>query len=231
MAGDAPKIVALTLAVATTVGVAAIWLPKLLGAAAGADTELITQLKTAERDGLQLPVLGGTLNGHRVAYQRITVTVEAGERSATVLATLDFTGQVGPTEVSSLGVEKIVFVSDGKAWKPQSSLAPRLTAVVNALEGRRRALEAGDVRLLSRLAGVTDGGGLGPEADQWLALLERKLQVDAWFIRLERDGADVSEQYRMDGFGRDRPFRSAGPRKLHLELSVGGEFFFPTGLM
>ena len=231
MASEGPKIVALSLAIATAVGLAAIWLPKLLGAASGADVELITQLKTAERDGLQLQVRGGTLTGHKVAYQRITVTVDEPARRATVLATLDFTGEVGQTEVSSLGVEKVVFVSDGKDWKPEGSLAPRLVAVVNALESRRRALEAGDGSRLAHLAVLTDGGSLGAEAEQWLAMVERTLRVDAWFIRLERDGADVSEQYRMEGVGRDRPFRAAGPRRLHLELFPGGEFFFPAGLM
>lgn len=231
MAGEAPKIVAISLAGAVAVGLASLWLPRLLGAASGPEGELITQVKTAERDGLTLEVKAGTLEGRKVSFERITVTVEEGGRKATVLATLDFTGKVGLTEVSSLGVERIPFVFDGKDWKPEGTLAPRLAAVVEALEQRRRAFEAGDGVRLRRLAGVVDGGSLGPDAEEWLALVSSKFQVDAWFIRLERDSAEVSEQYRIEGVGRDRPYRSSGPRRLHLERSPGGQFFFPTGLM
>ena len=174
-------------------------------------------------------MLGANLVGKKVHYQRMTVTVDVPEKRATVLATLDFTGKLGVTEVSSLGVEKVVFVHDGSDWKPETSFAPRLVAVVTALENRRRALQLGNRAALVRLARAADGG-LGTEADAWLDLLERKLMVDAWFIRLDRDQVQVSEQYRMDGFGRDRPFRSAGPRRLDLQASEG-EFFFPNGLM
>ncbi len=231
MASEAPKIVALSLAVAAAVGLAVVWLPRMLGAAGGSEVEVITLLKTRERDGLELAVAGGTLVSHSVAYQRITVTVDEAARRATVLATLDFTGTVGHTDVSSLGVEKIPFVSDGKEWRPEGSWAPRLVAAVNALERRRRGFEAADRPRLTRLAGVTDGGGLGDEAERWLGLADCRLRVDAWYLRLERDEATASEQYRIEGVSQDRPFRSAGPRKLHLQLSDGGEFFFPTGLM
>ncbi|MBS1150320.1 MAG: hypothetical protein H6Q89_2018 [Myxococcaceae bacterium] len=223
------KVLGLAVAVAVVGALGLIWLPRLLGKVAGPEVELITRLKEAEKEGLELSVLGGTLTGKKVHYQRITVTHDPAARRATVLATLDFTGALGRTEVSSLGVEKISFVYDGTDWKPESSLAPRLVAVVTALESRRRALEAGNRGAAQKLARAGDAG-LGSEADAWLGLLERKLSVDAWFIRLERDQVQVSEQYRLEGFGRDRPFRSAGPRRLDLQASEG-EFFFPNGLM
>lgn len=229
MQGESPKVLALGIAVAVVIAAGVLWLPRLLGEAAGPDVELITQLKTAESEGLEIPLAGGELRSNKLSYQRLTVSVVAPQKRAHVLGTLDFTGKLGATEVSSLGVEKVVFVYDGSSWKPQTTLAPRLAAVVKALESRRRALEAGDRGTLNRLAGVADGG-LGPEAEQWLALLERKLRVDAWFIRLERDEVQVSEQYRLEGFGADRPFLSAGPRRLTLRATEG-EFFFPNGLM
>lgn len=219
----------LAIAVAIFAGLAWVWAPRLLGKAAGPDTELITYLKVLERDGMELPVLGGTLESTKVHFQRLTVTVDASGRRAVVLGTLDFTGKLGMTEVSSLGVEKIAFVLQGVDWKPEGTVAPRLVAVVTALEARRRALEAGNRAALGALSLQADAG-LGDEAEQWLALLERKLKVDAWFIRLERDEVQVSEQYRLDGFGRDRPFRSAGPRRLDLR-AAGGQFFFPNGFM
>lgn len=205
-----------------------IWAPRLLGKAAGPDTELITLVKLAERDGFEVALPGGaTLKSQKLSYQRITVTPDETGKRATLVATLDFTGKLGDTEVSSLGVEKVGFGFDGTDWKPESSLAPRLAAVVQALEARRRAFNAGDRAALDRLS---RGAPLGPEAEVWLALTERKLQVDAWFIRLERDEVTVSEQYRLDGFGRDRPLRAAGPRRLTLR-AAGGEFFFPNGPM
>jgi type II secretory pathway pseudopilin PulG len=229
---DAPKILALTVAIAVAIGLGVIWVPRLLGSAGGTEVELITQLKRAERDGVDLPLRGGgRLISHHLTYQRLTVIPDADGKSATVLATLDLTGDFGQTQVSSLGVEKIPFVYDGTDWRPAGSMAPRLVAAVNALEQRRQALEAGDLQQLAQLARVTDGGSLGEDLDAWLQLLERKLRVDAWFIRLERDDAEVSEQYRAEGVGRDRPWRSSGPRKLHLELGAGGEFFFSAGLM
>ncbi len=226
---ELPKVLGLGLAVALVATLAWVGLPRLLGTAAGPDVELITQLKKAEQEGLELKVLGGSLTGKRVHYQRMTVSLEPGGRRATVLSTLDFTGELNGTEVSSLGVEKIVFGYDGTAWKPESNLAPRLVAVVTALESRRRALESGDRGTLQRLARAFDAG-LGKEADEWLALLERKVRIDAWFIRLDRDQVQVSEQYRMEGFGADRPFHSSGPRRLDLQ-AAGGQFFFPNGLM
>lgn len=227
--GELPKALGLGVAVLVVGALGVLWLPRLLGSAAGPDVELITLLKVAEKEGFEIPISGGTLRGKKVHYQRLTVSVDLPGQRATVLGTLDFTGNFGTTEVSSLGVEKIVFVYDGDGWKPQTTLAPRLVAVVQALERRRRALEAGDRGALVKLARAGDGG-LGAEADEWLGLLERKLKVDAWFIRLERDEVQVSEQYRLDGFGRDRPFRSAGPRRLNLQAAEG-EFFFPNGLM
>lgn len=222
------KVLALGLAVLVVVGLAVIWAPRLLGKVAGADTDVITLVKEAERDGLEIELgATGTLKGNKVSYQRITVTTEPDGTKATLLATLDFTGKLGRTEVSSLGVEKVSFRKDGVDWHPEGSLAPRLAAVVVALEARRRAFAAGDRAALTRLS---RGAALGDEGEAWLALTERKLQVDAWFIRLERDEATVSEQYRLDGFGRDRPFRASGPKRLTLRAS-GGEFFFPNGPM
>lgn len=228
--GEFPKVLALGAAIAVVASLLVLFGPKLVGEAAGPDVELITALKTAESEGLELQLPGGTLKSKKLSYQRLTVSVVAPHRRAQVSCTLDFTGRLGSTEVSSLGVEKIVFLYDGASWKPQTSLAPRLAAVVSALESRRGALEAANRGALSRLIRATDGGGLGTEAEQWLGLVERKLRVDAWFIRLERDAAQVREQYRLEGFTADRPFRSAGPRRLNLEQSEG-EFFFPNGLM
>ncbi len=227
---DLPKVLALALAVVVLGALGVIWVPKLLGKAAGPDVELITQIKQAEQDGFELPVLGRALVSKKVHYQRLTVSVDSSGKRATVLGTLDYNGLMGDTEVSSLGVEKVAFAYNGTDWKLETTLAPRLVAVVTALESRRRALESGNRSALEALTRGTDAGTLGTEAEAWLGLVERKLRVDAWFIRLERDAVQVSEQYRLDGFGRDRPFRSAGPRRLHLQAAEG-QFFFPNGLM
>lgn len=228
MSRELPKVLALGLAVLVVVALGIVWAPRLLGRVAGPDTDIITHVKEVERDGVEL-ALGpsATLKGKKLSYQRMTVTPDESGTKATLLATLDFTGSLGATEVSSLGVEKVVFVKDNTDWKPEGTVCPRLVGVVRALEARRQAFNAGDKNALLRLS---HDAPLGAEAEAWLALHERKLQVDAWFIRLERDEVTVSEQYRLDGFGKDRPFRAAGPRRLTLRAAEG-EFFFPNGPM
>lgn len=225
---DLPKVLALGLAVLVVVGLGFAWAPRLLGSVAGADTDVITLVKEAERDNFEDDLgTAGRLKSTKASYQRMTVTTEPDGKRATLIATLDFNGTLGRTEVSSLGVEKVAFVKDGMDWKLAGGHAPRLGGVLRALEARRRAFAAGDRATLTRLS---RGAPLGPEAEEWLGLTERTLQVDAWFIRLERDDVTVSEQYRLDGFGRDRPFRSSGPKRLTLRASAG-EFFFPNGPM
>jgi hypothetical protein len=212
--------------------------PRLLGKAAGPEIEIITFLKSTERQGLSLslPAIPTPLNAREHRFARITVRTEPGGKRAEALATLDFTGSLGSTEVSSLGVEWVPFTLKDGQWVPEGTVVPRLVAVVTALEARRQALEAGDTEALARLAAPAeaDGGGAvevgGPELEALLALKRRSYRVGAWFLRLERDEAVVTERWRLEGVLPSRPVDQHGERQLILKRR-GEEFFFSPSLM
>jgi hypothetical protein len=210
--------------------------PRVLGLAGGPEVEIITALKRTEGDGLSLalPGLATPLTSRQHHFDRITVRVEPGGKRAEALATLDFTGALGDTEVSSLGVEQVPFVFQDGDWVPEGRAAPRLAAVVAALETRRRALDTGDTETLARLSGPEGDGGRsvgvgGPELDTLLALERRRYRAAAWFIRLERDEAEATEHWRLEGDLPSRPVDQRGQQKLIL-LRHGEEFLFSSAL-
>lgn len=219
------------LAVATAVAVLA---PRMFGLAAGPEVEIITALKRTEGDGLSLALPGASqpLIGREHRFARITVRLEPGGKRAEALATLDFSGSLGDTEVSSLGVERVPFVLRDGRWEPEGLAAPRLAAVVAALEARRRALEAGDTEALARLKGPAgDGGGSGDAGlAELLALERRRYTARAWYLRLERDEAVVTEHWRLEGQLPSRPVDERGERRLSL-IRDGEEFLFSPALM
>ncbi|RJS18062.1 hypothetical protein DRW03_26315 [Corallococcus sp. H22C18031201] len=213
--------------------------PRLLGFAGGPEVEIITALKRTEKDGLTLPIpgAGAPLTSRTHHFSRITVAVAPGGQSAEAYATLDFQGALGATTISTAGVERVPFVLRNGDWVPATSQAPRLVAVVTALETRRRAMEAGRAGDLARLVSPAgDGGtpgvveGSGREWDDLLAVRHRRYGVESWYARLERDEAVVTEHYRLEGELPDRPVDSRGARELSL-VRVGDEFLFSLRLM
>lgn len=203
------------------------------GLDANAEGDIIGQLKATEREGLSLSVPGAAapLKSDRHHFDRITVEVDYPAGTAAAVATLDFDGKLGQTEVSSLGLEKIAFRYRDGAWKPEGSLAPMLTHAVARLEARRRALEANDPgRLLALWGGergqVPDDAALR----RVLAMSVKSYRVKAWYLRSERDQYLVSESYRLIAETPDRPVDEEGLRKLSLTRR-GQELFFWPGLM
>jgi hypothetical protein len=217
--------------------------PRMLGLAAGPEAEIITALKRLEKDGiaLSLPGAAAPLKSRELHYAHLTVRMEPGGQRAVVLATLDFTGSLGDTQVSSLGVEQVPFVLQDGDWRLEGRAVPRLAAVVGALEARRRALEAGKPEELARLSATEseDGGpqrqdgesvGVGePDLETVLALKKRRYRAEAWFIRLERDEAVATERWRLEGDLPSQPVDRAGERRLNL-LRRGEEFLFSFAL-
>ncbi len=228
-------ILILTLALGLTLAMLG---PRLLGRAAGPEIEIITFLKGTEQQGLSLSLAGipTPLTAREHRFARITVQTEPGGQRALALATLDFTGTLGATHVSSLGVEQVPFVRKDGEWVPEGAVVPRLAAVVGALEARRQALEVGDMEALARLAAPApeDGGGAvevgGPELEALRALQRRRYRVGAWYLRLERDEAVASEHWRLEGVLPSRPVDQRGERRLIL-IRRGEEFFFSPSLM
>lgn len=220
------------LAVVVALGtVFAVFGSRLLGLAAGPEPEILTVLKKAEAhpDTVQVGPLVKVL---KLSYQRLTVLVEPSGERALVTGTLDFEGQLGEsrlaTKVSSLGYERLPFVLREGSWEPEEGWAPRLQKAVEALEARRRALEAYDVAALRRLSGGLDGGLAGLEE---LAVMRgRALKVEAWLLRSEPSGALVSEEARLTGSLPDRPVEDTAARRLNLAWDGAG-FFFPEGFL
>ncbi len=209
--------------------------PRLLGVAAGPEVEIITALKSTERQGLELTIPGAEakLVSKEHHFARITVNMEPGGQRAVAWATLDFTGRLGRTQVGSLGVERVPFVLRGRTWEPEGLTAPRLAQVVGRLEARRRALEAGDRKTLEALRApeaVSDGGGEAEEVERVLTLQRRRYQAEAWYLRLERDEVVASETWRLEGVLPSRPVDERGQRRLSL-IRSGEEFLFSPGLM
>ncbi len=192
---------------------------KLLDAAGGPQGQLVTRLKTLETRGLRLELDGGVLWAARPSFQRLSVVLEADGAEALVTSTLDFTGELQrpgptpPTRVSSLGVERARYRYRDGDWAPVSGDAPRLAAIVAALEDRRRALAApqGD-------------GGVRPEVSQ------RAWRSEAWYVRSERDEVLVTEDYRFQGHSPARPVDEKGSQRLSLQGLEDGTFSFPQGI-
>jgi hypothetical protein len=212
-------------------GVGLVLAPRLLGIVAGPEADIVSQLAHTEREGLTLsiPGAGAPLTSKHHHFDRIVVQTDLHAGSAEAASTLDFSGRLGFTEVSSLGVEKTLLTYAG-GWKPASGWAPRLAAVVSALDARRRAIEQGDVGTLASLARAEAGVASDPELARILTLEDRAYAAKAWYIRLDRDSASVTEEYRLSGKLPDRPVDEEGRKSLALQRD-GGEFFFPKGLM
>lgn len=197
-------------------------------------TDLVVQLKTAERTGLELAIDGesGPLRTRRLRYERLTVELAPGEPSGVVTATLDLEGTLEGTFVHSLGYERVPFAKDGYSWEPPEGLAPMLSKALGVLAARRRALDAGQVAPLAKLARQTvEQVRADPALSAALGLKERRYRVKGWYLRLERDSALVSEDYHLTGITPDRPIDEQGTRRLELRLDAKGEFYFARGLM
>lgn len=224
MRAELAKPLALLLAVVAVAILLGVVGQRLLGAV-GPEAELITQLKTLERTGAVVKLAGGDeLRLPKLQYQRMQVHVEPGGRQALVTCTLDATGDLsGRTTVSSLGLERVPFALVDGDWERTRGPAPRLVAIVTALEARRRLLEAGGP--------FPDGGTTqGVDVAQLLALNHRKVEAKAWYIRSERAEVLVSEDFQLKGDLPDRPVQDPGTRRLTLVEDATGEFRFPGGV-
>lgn len=182
--------------------------PRLLGAAAGPEEEIITALKRQEQRGLSVRLPFGTLRSTALQYQRLSVTLGGKGETASVTGTLDFVGFLErpsspfPTSVSSLGLERQRWRLKDGAWAPEDGPVPSLSVVVAALE-RRRAL----------LSAAGDAG-----------VAHRVYRAEAWYIRSEREGVTVSEDYRIEEDRRPAVRAERGTTRFELTPLPDGGF-------
>ncbi|MFT3837634.1 MAG: hypothetical protein QM723_11620 [Myxococcaceae bacterium] len=212
---------------AVVIGAIAFAVPRVLNAAAGPEAEILVELKSHERDGIELQFPFGVFTATQLQYSRMSVVLDS-EESATVRATLDLNGKLtrpdgSVTLVSSLGIEKVPFGHAGSSWEPTQGPCPTIQAAVTALEARRVAIEKGELALVTTVP---------PDAElsQWLQVKGRRLFAKAWYLRNEREDLTVSEDYRLTGDSADKPVEVTGTKRLTLKAK-GAEFFFPQGLM
>jgi len=212
------------------VGLAVAVFSQRCGLDANAEGEILSRLKSTERSGLSLPIPGARapLVSRTHRYDRISVQVDYQKGTATAVATLDFTGALGETEVSSLGLEKVSFRYRDGDWEPEGSLAPLLVQAVSRLEARRLALETGSAGRLAALFGGEGGLPKEPALSRALSMTTRTYRVKAWYLRSEREGISASEAYRLQGDAPDRPVDEEGLRSLSLIRRGQELFFWPT---
>ncbi len=204
--------------------------PTLLDAAAGPEAALQSILRSAEIAGLSIDIPGSPvpLRSHRLHFDRVSTHIEGVGQTAQARSTLDFEGLLGSIEVSSLGVERTAFERQGSEWRPRDGLAPRLAAVVGALQARRRALEKADAEALARLAVSAEVGRAARESDLFRRIASgQAYRPSAWYIRLERGAALVTECYEIAA-GSSAP--ETGKKRLTLELR-GSQFLFSDSLL
>jgi hypothetical protein len=215
------------------IGVAgSVLVPRLLGAAAGVENDLVVRLKQAEREGFAIEVPGRPepIEAARVSFSRVSVDVDAARGRAEIVSTLDFEARAELAKpslrVSSLGVERTVFHLREGAWVlAEEGWAPRLRALLTQLERRRQALEAKDAEAFKRLLLEAPAEGVDPLVAALAPVQALKYSVLAYFIRSEPEGAEVTERYRISGWTPDRPIDDTGERSLTLRRR-GQEFLF-----
>jgi hypothetical protein len=147
---------------------------------------------------------GGTLELTPVRYSEVVPDVE-GDR-ATVVAQLDAEGRAvwrdQSADVSYIGREKFHMKPCKIAlWCAEGDQFARLRSVLRTLFRRMDAARAGDVPAQVALAaddyrdGATDRAGLEARLRRESGSPRPGLRVKAWQIRVDRDGAEVGEDY------------------------------------
>jgi hypothetical protein len=209
--------------------------PRLLDLAGGPDAALGAALTETEREGLRLVIPGSpeTLVARRHHFDRISTHLEPDGNTGYAISTLDFTGALGATVVSSLGLERTTFQRGEGGWRPANGFAPLLAAIVSALEARRQILESGDsARRMGLLAASSHGGDAprDPFFQRLAAIGNRRYQVLSWYIRSERDRAEVREDYHLTGTLRGGPVDEKGARRMTLQRR-DSQFLFAEGLL
>jgi len=214
------------LVAAVAIGALAYVIPRALDAAAGPESDILVAVKAFERKGIELKFSFGVFTAQQLQYSRISVQLDGADQ-ATVRSTLDLNGKLSRpdgtvTLVSSLGIETVTVKKASGGWEPVSP-CPTIEAALRALEARRRAIESGEV-------GAVTAAPPDAELSQWLRLKDRHLRATAWYLRNERDGLLVSEDFSLSGDSPDKPLVVTGTKRLTLKAK-GAEFFFPQGLM
>jgi hypothetical protein len=195
-------------------------LPRLLPFTGSPQTDVLVALKRLEQEGIRTSIPGSPepLTSQRFRLDRLTVELSPDGRRAQAVFTLDFTGTLGATSVSALGLERVRLEQTKEGWRPEGGVwTPMLAAVTKQLVRRVNALERADRQALAELLTPDALGALeAPGLSSLLAMPERQYQARAWYVRSERDQVLVTEEYHVVGALPDRPVDEVGQRRLIL---------------
>ena len=161
---------------------------------------------------------GGTAELYPVRFADVAVTIE--DDRALVVAMLDGEGRVKwrdqQATIRYLGRERFHMKPCRIAlWCGEGDQFERLRGVLQVLFRRHDAASAGDGEALGRL--VSDAySDRGEDRSEVLRRLRRDVTPDkaertrivAWQIRVERDRAEVGEEYELDSAGRSQAARA-----------------------
>jgi len=149
---------------------------------------------------------GAELVFSRLALDRILLKPEDG--GVTVVATVDAEGTFQGIAVSLVGLERIPFSQRDGRWVPPDAGPPALDQVITVLQARRAALARADVEALETLAA---SGWTEPDLPRDAAVDRARRLLSSgpvrrhpvrWVVRVERESAEVLEEYRPpDGDG------------------------------
>jgi len=196
-------------------------------AAAGAETQVRAALAHQDRAALADVygfMSGGTAELHPVRFADVTLSVDQGR--ARVVAMVEAQGRVvwrgERAQLSYLGREAFQMTPCKIAlWCGDGAQFARLRGVLTALFRRADALAVRDLESAARLASDGYAGGK-PEL---LARLARdfrapppEVHVRAWQIRVERDRAQVGEDYDVVPAGGGRE-----PRRARYTMELEGD--------
>lgn len=210
----------------------AVWalLPRMLGAAAGPEPELISAFRTAELARAPIPVPGAPpFEPRSLRFDRFSITVDGDHASA--VATLDASGACGGVEVSSLGRERVGFRRQGGRWEPDGPIAPALAQSLSVLWQRARLLSGNAPGALGELVLPADRERAVGDAriDSVLRLPGHRWEARAWYLRSERGEVLVTEEANLTSSSREPE-----PRTARLRLVPSGDagsFVFAGGLL
>jgi hypothetical protein len=163
------------------------------------------------RQGVALPV--GTERAQFPSLSISEVTVDLDGPHARALFHAEGQGRLGDIHVGYIGGEAVALARGG-GWEAERGVwLPRLAGVLEALRQRDEALARGDGAALAALA--LDAGPIQP-------VPPRPSPVRAWLIRIEGEGAQVSE---VSGEG-----TAQTTRRLELRHRANG-WRFASGLL
>lgn len=208
----------------------------LRAALEGSEAGVRRVLASTRGGELQVGPGGGSLRLQRLRYLDPLVAAEGDRAEVTAVADADgvLTWRGASIAVAYLGRERLALVRcPGAGWCLDGAPTPRLAALLATLVRRAQAFDDGDAEAYLSLV---DDGYRSPEGGR--AELLRRLRADlrarprarlrplGWQARIERDSAEVGEDYEIT-------LGEGPPRRLRARLALreeGGRWRFTGGL-